>query len=241
MSRNTVDPSQRKSLNILQADNVGDDGPCDDLFIGGINTEKSDAWNVSVNIGNGKMVEMKLDTGADANVINAKDLGESTIFPTHAVLTAFGNNIIKPSGFVMLDCKIGARPCQKLKFYVVDSGLSILGRSACESLNLVQRIPQLRHAEYSPISKEKFLQDYHDVFSGLGEFEKEYDIQVRPDVEPKIQPARNFPFAVRDQLNETLVQLEEKCVIVSVDSPTDWVNNLVVTKKKNGSINLFRP
>ena len=238
MSRNTVDPSQRKSLNILQADNVGDDGPCDDLFIGGINTEKSDAWNVSVNIGKGKMVEMKLDTGADANVINAKDLGESTIFPTHAVLTAFGNNIIKPSGFVMLDCKIGARPCQKLKFYVVDSGLSILGRSACESLDLVQRIQQLRHAEYSPISKEKFLQDYHDVFSGLGEFEKEYDIQVRPDVEPKIQPARNFPFAIPEQLNETLVQLEEKGVIVSVDSPTDWVNNLVVTKKKNGSIRI---
>lgn len=79
------------------------------------------------------------------------------------------------------------------------------------------------------------------MFSGLGEFEKEYDIQVRPDVEPKIQPARNFPFAVRDQLNETLVQLEEKGVIVLVDFPTDWVNNLVVTKKKNGSINLFRP
>ena len=69
MSRSSMVPSQRKSLNTLQTDNMEYGVPCDDLFIGGISTQKSDAWNVSVNIGNGKVVEMKLDTGADANVI----------------------------------------------------------------------------------------------------------------------------------------------------------------------------
>ena len=71
---------------------------------------------------------MKLGTGADANVINAKDLSEAKIFPTHIALIVFGNNTVNPSGFAMLDYKIGARPWEKLKFSVVDSGLSILGR-----------------------------------------------------------------------------------------------------------------
>lgn len=63
-------------------------------------------------------------------------------------------------------------------------------------------------------------------------------IQVRPAVEPKIQPASKFFFAVRDQLRETLEKLESQGVIASVDSPTDWVNNLVVTKKTNGGIRI---
>lgn len=78
------------------------------------------------------------------------------------------------------------------------------------------------------------------VFSGLGEFLRDSTtlIQVRPAVEPKIQPASKFSFAVLDQLRETLEKLESQGVIASVDSPTDWVNNLVVTKKTNGGIRI---
>ena len=103
----------------------------------------------------------------------------------------------------------------------------------------MQRIQQVRQADYFSLSKEKFLREYQDVFSGLGEFEREYDIQVRPVVEPKIQPARNFSFAVHDQLMKTLEKLESQGVIASVDSPTDLVNNFAVTKKKNGDITIF--
>lgn len=59
MSRSSVVPRQSKSLNILQTDNMEVDVPSYDLFIGGISTQKSDARNVSVNIGNGKVVDMK--------------------------------------------------------------------------------------------------------------------------------------------------------------------------------------
>ena len=151
---------------------------------------------------------------------NAKGLGEVKIFPTHTVRTAFGNNTVNPSGFVTLDCKIGARPWEKLKFYVKDSGLSILGRPACESLNLVQRIQQIGQADYFPLSKEKFLREYHDVFSGLGGFKREYDIQVRPDVEPKIQPIK----LSKGSISAYLLQQKSRPSLLERRSSLYWIN-----------------
>ena len=179
---------------------------------------------------------MKLDTGADANVINVKEIGHTKVSPTRTILTAFGNNTIKPSGYAMFDCTVGKQQCEQMKFYVVDSGISILGRSACESLSLIKRVQQIDASAPQPFTKERLLHDYKEVCVGLGEFDKEYDIQVRPEVQPRVQPARNFPYANREQLKKTLENLEDRGVITSVDGPTDWVNNLVITKKKSGDM-----
>lgn len=38
--------------------------------------------------------------------------------------------------------------------------------------NLVQRIQKIGQADYFPLLKQKFLREYHNVFSGLGELER---------------------------------------------------------------------
>ena len=48
-----------------------------------------------------------------------------------------------------------------------------------------------------------------------------------------IQHCRKVPYA-SDNLKQTLNDLEEKGIVASVDKPTDWVHNLVITEKRDG-------
>ena len=53
-----------------------------------------------------------------------------------------------------------------------------------------------------------------------------------------IQPARKYPYAKRQRLEQALRRLLSQGVIADVEGPTEWVHNLVVTEKKNGSLRL---
>ena len=66
----------------------------------------------------------------------------------------------------------------------------------------------------------KMRAQYSDVFTGLGEYEKEYHIEVDSNVTPVIQRCRKVPYARYDKLKHTLVDLEKRGVIASVDRPT---------------------
>ena len=68
------------------------------------------------------------------------------------------------------------------------------------------------------MTKDYLLTDYSDVFSGVGMFEKEYDIVVDPSVRPVIQAPWKLPYTKYDQLKETIAKLEEEEIIIaSVD------------------------
>ena len=118
-------------------------------------------------------------------------------------------------------------------FYVCQESLEILGRDACEDLGLVKRVDK---AVKGHKSKEDILEEHKDVFQGLGKYEKEYDIELKEDTVPVIQPTHTIPYARRDKLKTLLDKLEEANVIASVEKPTDWVNNLVIADKKDGSL-----
>ena len=106
-------------------------------------------------------------------------------------------------------------------------------------MNLLRRVHVDGVTSHSKgMTKEDLLTEYSDVFSGVGMFEKEYDIEVDPSVRPVIQAPRKLPYAKYDQLKETIARLEEEEIIASVDKPTDWVHNLVITEKRNGSLRI---
>ena len=76
------------------------------------------------------------------------------------------------------------------------------------------------------------------MFQGLGQYSQEYDIELKQDAIPVVQPNRTVPYARREKLKVALDKLEQAGVIASVEKPTDWVNNLVITDKKDGSIRI---
>ena len=185
-------------------------------------------------------VRLKLDSGADANVLpldTYERLGSgSPLMKTNTVLTAFGNAKIRPEGEVRLPVvNPHTSETRMLDFYVTrSSDIAILGCKACIELDQVRRVSVDTVAENDVLTEEKMRAQYSDVFTGLGEYEKEYHIEVDSNVTPVIQRCRKVPYARYDKLKHTLVDLEKRGVIASVDRPTELVHNLVITEKRDG-------
>ena len=197
----------------------------------------SDKWQAPVSV-QGKTLMFKLDTGSHANVLPVELYHElrpnSSLQKTQTVLTAFGNTKIIPAGTATLECAVNAHK-QRLKFYVTKAAnVPILGQQACESLNLVKRVETIE----TPLTQEVLFQQYKDVFTGVGEYQEEYHIELDETVAPVIQPARKVPYARLQKLKETLDSLEKQNIIASVNKPTDWVSNLVIVEKKSGALRL---
>ena len=103
----------------------------------------------------------------------------------------------------------------------------ILGQNACEKLGLIKRID----SPDAPLTKERLLEQYTDVFTGTGQYKQEYEMELNADVTPTVQPARRVPYAKYEKLKDTLEQLEKRGIMAKFDKPTDWVSNLAITEK----------
>ena len=86
--------------------------------------------------------------------------------------------------------------------------------------------------------KTDLLEEYEDVFVGLGLVEGEYHIDLEENAKPTIQPPRKVPLSLLPKLKETLDNLTKSGVVSKLDRPTDWVNSLVIVEKKDGSLRL---
>ena len=65
-----------------------------------------------------------------------------------------------------------------------------------------------------------------------------YHITLCDNHQPVINPARRIPHSFRDRLQQILERNVTSGVLKKVDEPTDWVSNLVVVEKKDGSLRL---
>lgn len=167
------------------------------LFVGEleINTVNGKAWHSKVEVG-GKLVEFKLDTGAEANIIPHKIYDNLSMCgkleETNEALSLYGNHRVVPVGRVSLSCIVQERTLS-MDFYVVDlESVPILGLEACTRFNLVKKIDSLT-ARFS--SKEAILSDYKDVFEGLRCMPQEYHIDIQQDATPVVHPPRKVPSA----------------------------------------------
>jgi len=67
--------------------------------------------------------------------------------------------------------------------------------------------------------------------------EGEYKICLKPNVLPCcLGTAKNIPLPIREDVKETLTQMEARGVISKVIQPTPWCAGMVVVKKKNGGV-----
>ena len=86
------------------------------------------------------------------------------------------------------------------------------------------------------VTKEKILEEFKDVFTGLGHMDGAMHLELDPNIQPKVMPPRRVPVAIKDPLKEELQRLEREGIIKKVDKPTDWVSALVVIPKQNGKL-----
>ena len=77
------------------------------------------------------------------------------------------------------------------------------------------------------------LEEFKDVFEGLGELPGEYKIITDETVKPKVHPPRRVLIAVRPKIKEKLDELVQRKVITSVTEPTEWVSSMLAAIKPN--------
>lgn len=82
----------------------------------------------------------------------------------------------------------------------------ILGLKACAKLNLVKRVYVV--ASQPQRDQNPFMEDYRDVFEGLGCLLEEHKIHIDETVAAVVHACRKVPFALREKLKEELVCME---------------------------------
>ena len=164
------------------------------VFIGSI----QDEWYQKIQVGK-STIDFNLDTGIRTNVLPLKMLREVApekevmVAPTKVILTAFGTANIKPLDAVIVPCNCNGISWQ-VKFYITgEAGMPTLGHNACEKMGIVKTVNALT----KPSCKRDLTKAYPNIFSGLGLYEKECYIELRPEVEPVIQHRKRVTYPKR--------------------------------------------
>lgn len=200
------------------------------------NKHHSDEWLTELLINN-VCIKFKLDTGADVNVIPERFLKKIGVSECDLNKTSIKLQGYSGSGILVIGkCYLKVQYKQNfyfLKLIIADvDSVAILCKNSCEELKLIKIILSVDCASSG------LLHDFKDVFEGVGCLPGEYEIQLKDNAHPVIHPPRKLPIALREQVKNKLLEMQEQGIIAKVEGPTDWVNSMTVVKKPSGDIRI---
>lgn len=179
----------------------------DEFFIGTVQSSGDDDWKESIVINN-KTVEVKLDTGAQCNVMSRKvydaivqnDMHDTIaqndirLTPSKSRLVSYSGHKIIPVGEASLQCKYKNRSYKIIFQIINENAPSLLGRRMCLEMGLIQRIMTVNQSSTSNGSSGDILDQYPDLFTGLGCIRSsgKHHIEVNPNIKPVVHPLEKF-------------------------------------------------
>ena len=89
-----------------------------------------------------------------------------------------------------------------------------------------------------PITMDTLKTDFKEAFEGRGCYPTKCHITRKPDSSGYIETPHRVPQRLMEPLKSKLDEMVSQKIIVPVDKPTDFVSNLVITQKKDGSLRL---
>ena len=190
----------------------------------------------------GQPVRFHIDCGATVNVLPTKYVGSKEIKPTKKVLQIWNKSELKPEGVTRITIRNPKNNKKySVEFVVVKEELTpLLGAKASQHMGLLEIHPEnfrqvgnVKMPQSSVRARAKtadqLIKEYHDVFEGdLATLPGRQRLEADPSVTPTISPSRRVPLALKPRLKQELERLTSLRVIAPVDSPTDWVSNVVV-------------
>ena len=84
----------------------------------------------------------------------------------------------------------------------------------------------------SPLTKEKILEVYADVFDGLGTFPGEpYKFRLKENYVPARHAPRKVLIHLQDDFHAKIHDLVKQGVLEKVEHSNEWVNSFVIVEK----------
>ncbi|KAK2704050.1 hypothetical protein QYM36_017626 [Artemia franciscana] len=162
---------------------------------------------------NDSELAFKIDTGAEANILPLKDFNKLARKPalllTADVLTSYTREQLKVLGTANLKVQYKNQTPQTHTFHVVCTDRAhILSRQSSERLQLIKFVLSVSNpAPIRPVI-QKLLNEFSDVFEGIGTLPGTCKIYLKEGAIPTIQPPKRVPFALQAKFKEELDRLE---------------------------------
>ena len=113
---------------------------------------------------------------------------------------------------------------------------ALLGRKDSEAMGFTKLVPAV--VTGSELTLTNLNEYYPANFEGQGLIIPDYDMKVDKSVPDVVQATHRIPYPKREKLKSTLATLKKQGIVADVDRSTEWVSNLVIAEKKNGTIRL---
>ena len=191
-------------------------------------------------------VTFQLDTGAECNLLSLKECKRATgdtemqhvKFCSHKFIKTYTNERYKILGFADIPT-LRRGHATVLQFNITEDDLApLLSYQACMDLGLISindsddmffPTPRVGSKTVAP----DLLEEFKDVFEGLGDLPGEYHIATDDTVRSVVHPPRRVPVALREQIKSKLDEMVESDVIAPVNERTAWVSSMLVVAKPN--------
>ena len=172
-------------------------------------------------------VTFELDSGAEVNTIKQKYVLQQQVKPTKISLTMWNKSLEKPLGEAKLEVenpKTGRSTL--LDFVVVPNNFNcLLGVKSVQEMDLLT------------INRTNFNLGNISIEQDLGDL-GEVHLYTDKSVQPRALPARNIPIALRDKVKAELDSMVSRGIIEPVNQPTEWVSQMAIVEKSNGSLRI---
>lgn len=183
-----------------------------------------------------QIVQCQVDTGATCNVMSYKELckldgtNKPRLHPSTVRIKMYDGNYIPVKGERDLKCAYDGNS-YLLNFKIVETTNEVPLLSGESSIKMgVIQIGCKDETLHFTQSRD-LINEYKDVFEGLGCLPGEYKLTIDETVTPVKHAARRVPINVKRELKKKLTELEQRGIIDNVSEPTDWISSMVIVKK----------
>ena len=189
------------------------------------------------------VIRAQFDTGATCSAMSYTDLlnilrsGEVELDPPGGKIRLYDGRVVEPLGSYTFTVSLNSGSECKISFDILENApWSIVDGNTCIkqgwiSLGSDQFLHSLNSEKYEPLSFDKLMRDFEDVFTGLGCLPGEYHIEIDPSIRPVQHTPRCMPVPLKAKLKEKIDEMEKEGIIIQETKPTDWISSLVAVQK----------
>ena len=188
-----------------------------------------------------------MDMGTTCNIMSIEKLNklipDEKLWPSNTKLHFYNGSYMKPLGVYPMYAKRKDKQL-KLRFEIVTARVTrqpLLSTNPYEILGLItihndeqseaSGTHHVMNFSNTDASTDLILEEFKDVFEGLGCLPGEVHLECDPRTKPVQHTPRKVPIATKGKLREKIDHMEAAGIIKKVVTPTEWISSKVAIIK----------